>query len=472
MSPEGLFRHTQAEWIDSHARNWNVWKEFAITLLQMFDTVSTTSPTSGSKQQKQHLEIVGAIEEGILTIERYIAHSTEAAQQQGDDRDAVLADLYVTYGNFLSQLSPIECWKLANDPHTLLIGAPETIQEYQQKQLDEKEVDEIQLIKTLFPPLCHDNADNAVRNAMSLDATNTDAIQLLEKLTGINDPTQVHKRKPKEFVAELFDSFATTFDDKLVNTLEYKVPQLIGNAVRSIVGKNSTITKTFSTVLDAGCGTGLAGRELRPMITNETGILIGVDASSKMLDIAANCTFQTGCGKKEKEDDESTKALNEDNNDPPLYDRLLQLDLEDMTIENTLDEHSASNTYFDLIVAADVFVYFGTLERILQVFSELSNGGDSDKRSSSSSWLVFSCERATPEEAPLGFRLLGSGRFAHTKDHVIEMATKASYTLFDYQEITPRMEKGEPVRGHLFVFEKRNGGGSDDEVVDDVKNEL
>jgi predicted TPR repeat methyltransferase len=132
-----------------------------------------------------------------------------------------------------------------------------------------------------------------------------------------------------------------------------------------------------------------------------------------------------------------------------------------MTIENTLDEHP-SKTYFDLIVAADVFVYFGTLQRILQVFSDLSNG-------ERSSWLVFSCERATPDEAPLGFRLLGSGRFAHTKDHVVEMARSAGYTLYDYQEMIPRIEKGVPVQGHLLVFEKRHGGG-DNKVVDDDDN--
>jgi len=46
------------------------------------------------------------------------------------------------------------------------------------------------------------------------------ADQLLQSLT--NDTAfkggGVHKRKPTEFVAELFDQFADTFDDKLVNT--------------------------------------------------------------------------------------------------------------------------------------------------------------------------------------------------------------------------------------------------------------
>jgi len=59
-----------------------------------------------------------------------------------------------------------------------------------------------------------ENAENA------LDATNSLADQLLQSLT--NDTAfkggGVHKRKPTEFVAKLFDQFADTFDDKLVNT--------------------------------------------------------------------------------------------------------------------------------------------------------------------------------------------------------------------------------------------------------------
>ncbi|KAL3919204.1 MAG: hypothetical protein SGILL_003874, partial [Bacillariaceae sp.] len=129
---------------------------------------------------------------------------------------------------------------------------------------------------------------------------------------------------------------------------------------------------------------------------------------------------------------------------------LLQMDLEDMTLSNTLNGTTA--TGFDLVVAADVLVYFGDLGNIIQVYSNLVPA-------ESSSWLVFSCERASPEEAPLGFRLMPSGRFAHTKEHVLTMAGKVGYELVDYKEITPRIEKGEPVKGHLFVFETKKAAG-------------
>jgi predicted TPR repeat methyltransferase len=348
----------------------------------------------------------------------------------------VLADLYVGYGTMLQQLTPMECWKLSSDPHTLLLGAPERLAEFQLKlSEDGRAQDEIQLIRSLFTPLCFDNVDDAVRNAMSLDATNTKAIELLEVLTGESDPMLVHQRKPQEFVAELFDSFAHTFDDKLVGTLQYRVPQLIGGAVRHILSKKTDETNLYA-VMDAGCGTGLAGRQLRPLI-QDNGLMVGVDASPKMLEIAVKCTLTNGCG--------ATSADIVEDDARPLYDFLLQMDLEDMTLSNTLNGTLVLG--FDVIFAADVLVCFGDLETIMRVYSELVPV-------QSSSWLVFSCEKATREEAPLGFRLMPSGRFAHTKDHVVALAGKVGYKLHLYtNEIIPRMEKGEPVKGHLFAFE-------------------
>ena len=58
----------------------------------------------------------------------------------------------------------------------------------------------------------------------------------LELITG-NDGSGVHKRKPKAFVAELFDSFADTYDEKLVKNLSYKVPELVGEAAKKLHNK-------------------------------------------------------------------------------------------------------------------------------------------------------------------------------------------------------------------------------------------
>lgn len=447
LTPENLYRQTVETWQTRHSRRsstaWAVWKDFATTLSSRYEAIAE------KKGSVSTTGIVGAMEEGILTIERIVFQQESSGNTSDDEaRDSALAAMYTEYGRLLLYSSeppiplsgnPHKCFDLANDPHTLLIGAPERLKKYDNKKQTTE--NESQLIDTLFGPLCKDNAENALRNALSLDATYQEAERLLEEITGLSSRDSVHARKPKEFVAELFDSFAESFDEKLTKSLDYRVPQIIGSKVKDILEKDGT-KRVVRNVLDAGCGTGLAGRELRKAIDTTNGdriVLVGVDASTKMLDIAEKCTTTKGCGLPSGKDETS-------DNEFRLYDALLDLDLEEMTLDNTaLKKKDAA---FDLIVAADVFVYFGSLSRMLEVLSDLHNhnGG----------LLVFTCERASPEEAPLGFRLLPTGRFSHTRDHVVEAAVAVGYTLLDYTEIIPRTEKGSAVDGHLFVFQKHS----------------
>jgi len=402
-SPAELYHRTVKKW--TIERTWAPWIDYTEELIGRFKT------------SQNRLEIIGGFEEGILAIEK-----ATVARGDGENllRDATLSKLYAAYGESLLELNAVECFSLALDPHTLLIGA-ETV-----SQDDESST-----------YLCTENAENHLRNAATLDATNEEAEKILQTITGMDS---VHKRKPKEFVAELFDSFADTFDQKLVDGLGYKVPQLVGEAAKILSLQHTheyEYEYKYKYVLDAGCGTGLAGRFLKPLVD---GVMIGVDASQKMLDIAAKCTTNTGCGLKELEQN----AYNHDNGRTHLYDDLLVMDLEEMTLENTLNR-GPNDTLpgFDLIVAADVFVYFGSLSNLILTFARISIQG---------AVLIFSCERSTDEEAPLGWRLLSSGRFGHTKQHAVEAASEAGYKLVSYEEIVPRMEKGDEVRGHLFGF--------------------
>jgi len=405
-SPEQLFREAVAQWQSSHKQNYESFHKLANQLSQRFQTSS-----SGIQAASSRLEIIGAMEESILIIERYIYQ-----EQQGRDdplRDATLSILYTQYAMSLQALTDQECHSLALDPHTLLIGA-----------------DTITSISVPSAELCIENAENSFRNAATLDATNVQAEEFLSKIN--SEP--VHKRKPTEFVAELFDSFADSFDEKLLQNLEYRVPSLVGELVQSQ-------SKLYKNALDAGCGTGLAGRYLRPHVEK---LIVGVDASQKMLDIAKACTFTKGCGL--NKDD---IIDHEEGKDRPLYDDLFAMDLEAMTLETILP---SDKNGFDLIIAADVLVYFGSLEDIFQTFANIS---------SPKSTLIFSCEKASNNEAPLGYRLLPSGRFAHTKDHAMNVAHNAGFELMEYQDIVPRMEKGEPVKGHLFMFQFNGEKGND-----------
>ena len=128
---------------------------------------------------------------------------------------------------------------------------------------------------------------------------------------------QTIDRSPPEYVVEHFDSFAEGFDAQLVGALGYDVPQKICAAVRSL-----TVAGRLHETLDAGCGTGLCGPLLRPI----SQTLTGVDLSPKMLAQAAR---------------------------KGIYDML--------ACEELTAFLRRSEGRFDLMVAADLTIYFGDL---------------------------------------------------------------------------------------------------------------
>src|SRR5207237_2808364 len=113
------------------------------------------------------------------------------------------------------------------------------------------------------------------------------------------------------YVRTLFDQYAPRFDRALAD-LNYSAPAMLRDTV-------TAHSKRFGTMLDLGCGTGLAGAAFRQHVD----WLVGVDLSPKMID---------GARKK------------------GLYDRLIVGD-----IARYLAEQRAQNVTFDLMIAADVF---------------------------------------------------------------------------------------------------------------------
>ncbi len=59
--------------------------------------------------------------------------------------------------------------------------------------------------------------------------------------------------------------FSDTFDEKLVGDLRYKVPEIVGEAVAALHASRVG-GAPFGAALDAGCGTGLAGPYIRPLV--------------------------------------------------------------------------------------------------------------------------------------------------------------------------------------------------------------
>jgi predicted TPR repeat methyltransferase len=116
-----------------------------------------------------------------------------------------------------------------------------------------------------------------------------------------------------------------------------------------------------------------------------------------------------------------------------VYDRLVCEEL-------TTYLHGAAASA-DVIIAADVLIYFGELGPLAEAMAKsLRSGG----------LLAISTERA----ATAGYACLPSGRFAHNPAYVRSVFA-AEFTECHCAETTVRLEATEAVAGNLFIFRRR-----------------
>ncbi len=205
-------------------------------------------------------------------------------------------------------------------------------------------------------------------------------------------------RASDDYVASHFDAFADRFEEQLVGQLEYR-PQSIVDALRGCLDDPASEELA---VLDAGCGTGLCGPLLRPFARR----LVGVDLSAGMLEHAAASE---------------------------VYDELRVAEL-----VSALAEEPAS---YDVIVAADVLIYFGSLEAMFEAAaSALRPGG----------LLAVSAERHDGE----GWTLSPNGRYAHSEGYLRATSAAAGLAVRDLSEWVCRLEMGVPVDAYIAVLER------------------
>ncbi len=244
----------------------------------------------------------------------------------------------------------------------------------------------------------------AYRQAVKLDPENPVG-HLVAAFSG-----ESSERAPDEYVASLFDAYADKFDSHLVKTLQYTMPQQLADLLR----KTDLPARGSWRVLDLGCGTGLAGAA----IGADASHVVGVDLSQKMLDKAA--------------------ALN-------LYARLERADLLAMM------QGEAAESY-DIVIAADVFVYIGKLDELAaQAHRLLRPGG----------LFAFSVEASlsdaavAPSDGPLPeYRLNDTGRYAHSKAYVYRLASDHGFTALGVSESQGRVNEGKPVPGYIGLFRR------------------
>ena len=187
-------------------------------------------------------------------------------------------------------------------------------------------------------------------------------------------------------------NYAKSFEQSLIDKLDYKIPKEIGNLIKT------KLPKSLGSILDLGCGTGLVGFELRKYCT----YLKGIDLSRSMIQLS-----------REKK----------------IYDELEEVDISTYLKKQSLN--------FDYFIAADVFIYVGDLYDIFKVLK---------KRNNKPGYLVFSTEHFEG----YGYKLEKSGRYAHSKDYILSLCEEFNYSIKNFKKIPLRKENNLYISGALY----------------------
>jgi predicted TPR repeat methyltransferase len=111
-------------------------------------------------------------------------------------------------------------------------------------------------------------AIDAYRSAVKIDPSNAEARHMLAARgsTSASASGPHMSSPPAEYVIEVFDSFAASFDETLQKRLKYRAPELLADAIKAVLSTTELASApTAWTVVDFGCGTGLCGPFLRPL---------------------------------------------------------------------------------------------------------------------------------------------------------------------------------------------------------------
>jgi predicted TPR repeat methyltransferase len=205
---------------------------------------------------------------------------------------------------------------------------------------------------------------------------------------------------PAAYVRGLFDAYAEDFDQHLVQTLHYQGHQAVVQAAgRAAPGRH------WADVLDLGCGTGLCGRLVRPQARRVSG----VDLSPTMIAAAS----RTGC-----------------------YDALHEADVA---------QHLAqTDERFELLLAADLFIYVGALDAVLAGARRVLQPGG---------LFCLTIETLSADEpAAAGYHLRPSLRYAHDAGRLRALAGTHGLQALDTQPLVLREEQRRPIAGAVITL--------------------
>lgn len=204
---------------------------------------------------------------------------------------------------------------------------------------------------------------------------------------------------PVTYVTTLFDEVADKFDEKLVDKLNYHIPERLHEMVSQIV---VPAAKSLD-VIDLGCGTGLCA----PLFRGMARTLHGVDLAPRMI--------------------EKARERN-------LYDTLEVGD-----IVASLKSRTAA---WDLVISTDVFIYVGDLQEVFSACSSALRPGG---------FFAFSVEAGDDSDT---FILRPSGRYAHARGYIRSLAAAGGFYEVGHRAVFVRHEKGKKMPGYIFLLRR------------------
>jgi predicted TPR repeat methyltransferase len=205
---------------------------------------------------------------------------------------------------------------------------------------------------------------------------------------------------PPAYVRTLFDQYAPEFDRALLETLHYRGPRVLRDAMLGALHASGR-WPAFRRAIDLGCGTGLGARAFDRYV-NE---MIGFDLSPGMIDKAR----ATG-----------------------LYNRLAIGDMVEL-----LREEGESGA--DLVFAADALVY---LPDLMPLFCEVRRVLDGRQ-----GLFAFTVETHGSDGVTLGAGL----RYQHGKAYIGDSLADAGFRLLALSEVSTRDEGHQPVPGLVAI---------------------
>jgi len=222
-----------------------------------------------------------------------------------------------------------------------------------------------------------------------------------------------------EYVSALFDGYSSRFESELVDVLHYRGHILVYDALKSALQKLEKSTSSIQQVVDLGCGTGLLGE----LIANDmpSAIVSGVDLSRRMVDISRQRRSRNG-------DD--------------VYASVAVSDAAEYL--STRNERSV-----DCILASDVFIYVGDIEKIL---------GESARvlvKDGLVGFTVESFDFHREDKDSRGLKLLSCGRFGHSKKYIHDIAASKGFDVMSWNDCVLRKQGQNDVIGAVVILRKR-----------------